>query len=210
MASRELRYGEGRGAPLGSRSRSTSAWIRRSATARMSTISAARPFGPQRLPPDGDRREKSRRPWSPRWRPNGGPRTGSESVRPLGWPRFRLPRLRCIPRTPQAQRRCLPHRRSRTGCSIAFDHENVDLPPLGVEVFLRSTTRRMGTDRSDVAQLMNSLDDILTSAVRSKAARKYAFNSSGANVSRPPVVDIKHSSVIGSVSFRWSSHSHWR
>ena len=41
---------------------------------------------------------------------------------------------------------------------VAFDREEVDHPPLGVEALLRGPMRRVGDDRSELAQPMHSLD----------------------------------------------------
>ena len=41
---------------------------------------------------------------------------------------------------------------------LAFDRQKSDLPPLGVEALLRGPMRRMGDDRSEVAQPMHRLD----------------------------------------------------
>ena len=41
---------------------------------------------------------------------------------------------------------------------VAFDRQKVDRPPLGVEALLRGPMRRVGDDRSEVAQPMHSLD----------------------------------------------------
>ncbi len=41
---------------------------------------------------------------------------------------------------------------------VAVDRQKVDHPPLGVEALLRGPMRRMGDDRSEIAQPMHSLD----------------------------------------------------
>ena len=41
---------------------------------------------------------------------------------------------------------------------VAFDRQNGDHPPLGVEALLRGPMRRVGDDRSEVAQPMHRLD----------------------------------------------------
>ena len=56
---------------------------------------------------------------------------------------------------------------------VAVDHQNVDLAPLGFEALVRSPMRRMGDDRSEVAQPMHGLDVDSTSDVRSHQARMY-------------------------------------
>ena len=39
---------------------------------------------------------------------------------------------------------------------VAFDRQNVDRPPLGVETLLRGPMRHVGDDRSEVAQPMHA------------------------------------------------------
>jgi hypothetical protein len=41
---------------------------------------------------------------------------------------------------------------------VAFDREKADIPPLGVEPFLRRPIRDMGDDGSEAAQPMHGLD----------------------------------------------------
>ena len=41
---------------------------------------------------------------------------------------------------------------------VAFDRQDGDLSPLGVEALLRGPVRRVGDDRSEIAQPMHSLD----------------------------------------------------
>src|SRR6516225_3332608 len=44
---------------------------------------------------------------------------------------------------------------------VAFDREEVDHPPLGVEAVLRSPASNISDDRSEVAQPMDSLDVVV-------------------------------------------------
>ena len=44
---------------------------------------------------------------------------------------------------------------------VAFDRENADLPPLGVETLLRGLIRHVGDDRSEVVQPMHRLDEVV-------------------------------------------------
>ena len=41
---------------------------------------------------------------------------------------------------------------------VAFDRENFDHPPLGVEALMRGPLQRVGDDRSEFAQPMHGLD----------------------------------------------------
>ncbi len=57
--------------------------------------------------------------------------------------------------------------------------KNRDLSPLGVEALLRGPLRRMGDDRSEVAQPMHGLDVDVESGARSHVARTYAVSVTG-------------------------------
>ena len=54
---------------------------------------------------------------------------------------------------------------------VAFDRENVDHPPLGVEALLRGPMRGVGDDRSEVAQPVHSLD--VDADVRREVPRRH-------------------------------------
>ncbi len=55
---------------------------------------------------------------------------------------------------------------------VAFDREQVDHPPLGIEALLRGPMRRMGDDRSEVVQPMHRLDIDAEVGVTSSVARR--------------------------------------
>ena len=115
--------------------------------------------GSRRSPPDGDRRWKCRRPISPPWRPSRRPRSAPEA---LDRSACRVFQPRCRPAEFLEPRErgvevCLVEDFAAVD-QVAFDRQERDPPPLGVEALLRGPMRRMGDDRSEVAQPMHSLD----------------------------------------------------
>ena len=82
-----------------------------------------------------------------------------ETSRTSGSPRFRAaaPATELVEPRERGVEVCLVEELAAVD-QVAFDRQNVDLPPLGVEALLRGPIRRLGDDRSEVAQPMHSLD----------------------------------------------------
>ena len=64
---------------------------------------------------------------------------------------------------------------------VAFDRQNADHPPLGVEALLRGPMRHGSDDRSEVVQPMHSLDGAARRRVRSHERECMSIISPGAN-----------------------------
>ena len=72
---------------------------------------------------------------------------------------------------------------------VAFDHQNVDLPPLGGEAFVRNTMCHMGANRSDVVQAVHRLDVDLDVCREVERGTEIGVQLTRRKRSRPPVVD---------------------
>ena len=86
---------------------------------------------------------------------------------------------------------------------VAFDRQEVDHPPLGVEALLRGPMCRMGDDRSEVAQAdARPRSWMLMFGAMSHAARRYAVMSPGANAVARRWSMFTQSGVVGGISCR--------
>ena len=72
---------------------------------------------------------------------------------------------------------------------VAFDHQNVDLSPLGGEAFVRNTVCHMGANRSDVVQAVYRLDVDLDVCREVERGTEIGVQLTRRKRSRPPVVD---------------------
>ena len=99
------------------------------------------------------------RPVAPPWRPSRGPRSTPESLVHSACRVFqpRCRRLQFLEPRERGVEVCLVEHLAAVD-HVAFDRQKVDPSPLGVEALLRGPMRRVGDDRSEVAQPMHSLD----------------------------------------------------
>ncbi len=117
-------------------------------------------------------------------RPSRGPRSTSRSARSTWLAAFSsrgAGRLSSSNRASAASRSASSNISSAAD-QVAVDRQKFDHPPLGVEALLRGPVRRVGDDRSEVAQPMHGLD--VDAEVRRRGpsvARMYAIRSPGAN-----------------------------
>ena len=151
-----------------------------SAIARMSAICASRPC---RTPALTTRRrsslEKSSASISAMARPVAGREVRQEAFCHLGLPRFPVaaPRLQFFEPRERGVEVCLVEQLAAVD-QVAFDRQEFDRPPLSVEALLRGPLRRMGDDRSEVAQPMHGLDvEVDVRREVDSTARMYAVRS---------------------------------
>ena len=71
----------------------------------------------------------------------------------------------------------------------AFDHQNVDLSPLGGEAFMRNTMCHMGANHSGVVQAVHRLDEDIDVCGEVECGTEIGVQLTGRKRSRPPVVD---------------------
>ena len=107
-------------------------------------------------------------------RPSRGPRSTPRSARSSACRVFQPRRLRLQFLKPRERgvEVCLVEDFAAAD-QVAFDREEVDHPPLGVEALLRGPMHRLGDDRSEVAQPMHGLD--VDADVRREVPRRHGW-----------------------------------
>ena len=88
--------------------------------------------------------------------PVAGREVGQEALRPLGLPRFPAAApAGAVPRSARARRRGLLRRNFAAAEQVAVDHQNDDLAHSASKPSCEVAMRRLGDDRSEVAQSMH-------------------------------------------------------